>query len=175
MFIELKQPHKNGIRLISSEFANSNVDLPALPPDTYAILDNKEMLGVIDVGGDDRGALALGRYTPGILEDNSYDFIFVINKYRPLTGTPEDTAEIMREIEQAAGMRFTGIANNSNLGTATDPEVVLASVSYAEKVSEITGLEIKMTVVEKSLEAYLDGKIKKLAPITVYVRQSWDA
>ncbi len=165
----------NGIRLISSEFANSNVDLPALPPDTYAILDNKDMLGVIDVGGDDRGALALGRYTPGILEDGSYDFIFVINKYRPLTGTPEDTAEIMREIEQAAGMRFTGIANNSNLGDITTANDVLSAVPYAEKVAEITGLEIKMTTVKKSLEAELQGKIYKLAPMTLYVKQSWDA
>ena len=165
----------NGIRLISSEFANSNVDLPALPPDTYAILDNKDMLGVIDVGGDDRGALALGRYTPGILEDGSYDFIFVINKYRPLTGTPEDTAEIMREIEQAAGMRFTGIANNSNLGDITTTNDVLSAVPYAEKVAKITGLEIKMTTVKKSLEAELQGKIYKLAPMTLYVKQSWDA
>lgn len=165
----------NGIRLISSEFANSNVDLPALPPDTYAILDNKDMLGVIDVGGDDRGALALGRYTPGILSDGSYDFIFVINKYRPLTGTPEDTAEIMREIEQAAGMRFTGIANNSNLGDITTADDVLSAVPYAEEVSSITGLEIKMTTIKKSLEAELQDKIYKLAPMTLYVKQSWDA
>ena len=165
---------QNGIRLISSEFANSNVDLPALPPDTYAILDNKDMLGVIDVGGDDRGALALGRYTPGILEDGSYDFIFVINSFRPLTKTADDTVSVMAEIEQAAGMRFTGIANNSNLGDITTAEDVLSSVSYAEEIAEKTGLEIKMTTVKKSLEAELRDKIDNLAPMTLYVKQTWE-
>ena len=165
---------QNGIRLISSEFANSNVDLPALPPDTYAIFDNKEIFGVIDVGGDDRGALAMGRYTPRIIEDGSYDFIFVINKFRPLTKNVDDTVTVMAEIEQAAGMKFTGIANNSNLGDITTAEDVLSSAPYAEEIAKKTGLEIKMTTVKKSLEAELRGKIKGLAPITLYVKQSWE-
>ena len=51
---------KAGVRLICSEFASSNVDLPALPQDVYAITDDPGLTAVIDVGGDDRGALALG-------------------------------------------------------------------------------------------------------------------
>ena len=74
-----------GVRLISSDYANSNVDLPALPGEAYSLVDDKSACGVIDVGGDDRGALALGRYVPGIREENDYEMLFVLNKARPLT------------------------------------------------------------------------------------------
>ena len=105
-----------GVRLISSEYANSNVDLPALPTEMYAITDDTSSMAVVDIGGDDRGAYALGRYQPAILEENDYDMLFVCNMYRPLTTTPEDTIQVLREIEAACGIPFTGIVNNSNLG-----------------------------------------------------------
>ena len=60
-----------GIRVIASEFASSNVDLPALPPEIYAITDDRGLRAVIDVGGDDRGALALGRWRDAIVEENT--------------------------------------------------------------------------------------------------------
>ena len=61
-----KQLEERGIHLISSEYANSNVDVPAMPAEAYAITDDLSVRAVIDVGGDDRGALALGRYVPSI-------------------------------------------------------------------------------------------------------------
>lgn len=136
-----------GIRLIVSEFANSNVDLPALPSEMYNVIEDKSRYAVLDIGGDDRGAFALGRYTPGILEENDYDMLFVINCYRPLTSTPEDTVEIMREIEAASGIPFNGIANCSNLGPDTTPDTVKSSFEYARSVSKLSGLDIKLTAV----------------------------
>ena len=76
-----KMLEDKGIRLISSEFAGSNVDLPALPADVYTISHNHDIYAVMDVGGDDRGALALGRYVPAIVEENNYNVFFVINKF----------------------------------------------------------------------------------------------
>ena len=80
-----------GISLICSEFANSNLDVPAMPKEIYALIADPEEYGVLDIGGDDRGALALGRYVPDMLEENNYEFLAVINRSRPLTRTPEDT------------------------------------------------------------------------------------
>ena len=163
---------KKGIRLISSEYANSNVDTPALPADAYSIFADKSVYAVVDVGGDDRGALALGRYAPYILEED-YDMLFVINKFRFLTTDADSTVDVMREIEEASGVAFTGIVNNSNLGEETTAEDVLKSVEYAEAVSEITGLPIKMTTVKQELYGELKNKIKNIQPISLYVRQSW--
>ena len=164
---------ENGIRLISSEYANTNVDTPALPSEIYSVFEDKSVYGIIDVGGDDRGALALGRYVPMLLEENNYEMFFVINKYRYLSSTPEETVEIMQEIEQAAGLKFTAIINNSNLGEETTADTVLSSVPYAERIAEITGLEIKLTTVKESLYDELLPNIKNLMPLKLYVRQSW--
>lgn len=142
-----KELAEAGIRLIASEFANSNVDLPALPAEMYNVVFDKSRYAVLDIGGDDRGAFALGRYTPSILEENDYDMLFVINCYRPLSSNPEDTVEIMHEIEAASGIPFNGIVNNSNLGPETTPETVKASFEYAKSVAQISGLPIKLTTV----------------------------
>ncbi len=164
---------ENGVKLISSEYANSNVDVPALPAETYGVLHNKAQKCVIDVGGDDRGALALGRYSDGILEDGDYELLFVINKFRPLTKNASLTLEIMHEIEKACHMKFTAIVNDSNLGDETSEEDILSSVAYANEVSEKAGIPIKMTCVKKDLYEKLSGKIENLVPIELYVRQSW--
>ena len=156
---------KAGIRLISSEFASSNVDLPALPQDVYAITDDTGLSAVIDIGGDDRGALALGRWRDAILQENDYEMLFVINKFRPLTSDPESTIEVMQEIEFAAKMKFTAVVNNSNLGNETTPEHVLGTMDYAKAVCELAGLPLKMITVHESLYPALKDKIENLFPL----------
>ena len=137
-----------GIRLVCSEYAGSNVDIPAMPQQMYSLTDDKDQMAIIDVGGDDRGALALGRIAPSIVKENDYEMIFVINCYRPLTRDAESTIEVMKEIEDAAKIKFTAIINNSNLGEETDASCVLKSIDYANEVSEKTGLPIKCTAVD---------------------------
>lgn len=140
-----------GIELISPAFANSNVDLPALPQELYALVQQRHFHAVLDVGGDDRGAYALGRYTPYILEENNYSMVFVANFYRPLTRTAEEALEVMREIEAACGIGFTCIVNNSNLGNLTTAEDINATVAEAERLSELCGLPIWMTTAREEL------------------------
>ena len=151
-----------GIRLICSNYANSNVDIPALPPDLYALTDDRRMRAIIDVGGDDRGALVLGRLAPAILAENDYEMLMVINCYRPLTRDAASTLEVMREIETACGMRFTALVNNSNLGVETTAEDVLRSVSYANEVAAMSGLPVVMTTADQKLQSELEGKIPDL-------------
>ena len=155
------------IRLICSEYAGTNLDAPALPPEMYAITDDRSMTAVMDIGGDDRGALALGRYTPAILEENDYEMLLVINGYRPLTRDVASTMEIIHEIEAAGGIPFTAIINNSNLGEETDAETVLSSLAYAEEISAATGLPIKMTTVRAELYEELKDQIPNLFPLTL--------
>ena len=158
---------KQGIRLIASEYANSNVDIPALPQDMYAIVDDKSLMAIVDIGGDDRGAYALGRYAPGILEENNFDMLFVINCYRPLSRNSSDVIEIMHEIESAGKIKFTGIINNSNLGMETTAEDVLKSLPYAEEVSKLTGLPVVMTSVADWTKDELLDKVPNLFPLAL--------
>ena len=162
-----RELEKAGIELICSDYANTNVDIPALPQSMYAITDDRSRKVVVDLGGDDRGALALGRLAPAILEENDFDLFAVINMFRPLTKTAEETVGVMKEIEAASGLRFTGLVNNSNLGEETTPETVLSSLPYAEETARLTGLPIVMTTVEKDLYPLLKEKIPNLEEITL--------
>ncbi|MBE6739698.1 MAG: MinD/ParA family protein [Ruminococcaceae bacterium] len=156
---------EKGIRLICSEYANSNVDIPALPAEIYAITDDKNLKSVVDIGGDDRGAYVLGRISEKIVSENDYDMLMVINSYRPLTRDAQSTMEVLNEIETAAKIKFTGLINNSNLGEETTPEDVLASLEYAQSVSKATGLPIVATTVKEELYEALLGKIENLFPL----------
>ncbi|MBR2325518.1 MAG: hypothetical protein IKA53_05705 [Clostridia bacterium] len=156
---------ERGIRLICSDYANTNVDIPALPQDIYAIVDDKSLTCILDVGGDERGALALGRISAAIREENDYDMIFVANRFRPLTSTVEGAMEVLREIEAAAGLRFTAIVNNSNLGAETAPEDILSSVEFGKALSEAAGLPLAATSVSESVYEALCGRMSGLYPI----------
>jgi hypothetical protein len=150
-----KELEAAGVTLISPQFANTNVDLPALPAEAYRLVTDKSVYGIMDIGGDDRGAYALGRYVPANLEENDYRMVFVANCYRPLTRTPEEAMEVMAEIEAACGLKFTDIINNANLGTETTPETVLESQAYMQTLSVLSGLPIFATTARSDVAAVL--------------------
>ena len=146
------------------------MDIPALPQEMYAVIDDTSHYAVVDIGGDDRGALALGRYAPGIVAEGRYEMLLVVNCYRPLSRDAAATEEILREIQRAGGMAFTAIVNNSNLGPETTAETVLDSVAYAERIAADTGLPIKMTSVEERLLPELQGKLPNLFGLRLQAR-----
>ncbi len=154
-----------GVTLISPQFANSNVDLPALPAEAYRLVEDKSIYGIMDIGGDDRGAYALGRYVPAIKAEGSYRMVFVANCYRPLTRTPEEALDVMKEIETACGLAFTDIVNNANLGPETTPETVLSAMDYMEKLSSLSGLPIFAHTAESLVAEQLTDKLSPVIPL----------
>ena len=154
-----------GVALISPQFASSNVDLPALPAEAYRLVEDRSLYAVMDIGGDDRGAYALGRYTPFILEENDYRMAFVANPCRPLTKTPEEALEVMREIEAAGGLPFTCIVNNANLAHETDIHTVLDALPYMRRLSELSGLPVWLTSAEEHIAELLAGWVPEVLPM----------
>lgn len=141
-----------GIRFISSPFANSNVDLPSIPAEAYSVFAHSPAYSVIDLGGDDRGAYALGRFAEFLSDPAEYDMLMVLNQYRPDTRTPEQVLEIRREIEDACHVCFTGLVNNSNLGRETTRATLEETGAFAQHVSELAGLPLVMTSYSHKLE-----------------------
>ncbi len=158
---------EKGIELLCSPYAGSNLDIPALPQEMYRAVQDRNTYAVMDIGGDDAGAVALGRFAPFIKEENKYEMIFVVNFFRPLTRTADEALEIMREVEAVSHLKFTAIANNSNLGEDTTVEDILSTISETKKLSEISGLPIKMTTVKKEFVIALEEKIENLFPLSL--------
>ena len=140
-----------GVELICSDYAGSNLDIPALPAAMQRPIADHNTFCVLDIGGDDQGAVALGRFADQIKAEGNYDMLFVANFFRPLTKTPQEAFAVLREIEAACHLPFTGIVNNSNIGDETTVEDILASGEKARRLSELSGLPLVMTTVREDL------------------------
>ena len=156
-----------GVKVISSAYANSNVDVPAMPQEAYALTEDRTTHAVLDVGGDDRGALALGRYVPAIQEENEYEMLFVFNRSRPLTRDAQSALGILREIEEACRLPFTGIVHNTNLGRETRPETILDALPALHELEKLSGLPVIFTAARSDIAALLPTEIGEVFPITL--------
>lgn len=159
---------EHGIELKAPMYANSNLDIPALNYDISSIINSGKHI-VIDVGGDDAGAIALGRYSDAFMGRDDVRMYYVINCYRYLTKEPEEALELMRQIEIASQLKCSGIINNSNIGTATTGEKVTASLGYAEKVAAAADLPVIFT----AGKAEFLTDTEKSFPVDIYVKQIW--
>lgn len=159
---ELKQ---EGIDLVCSQFANTNLDIPSLPQSVYRVVHDKDTYAVMDIGGDDAGAVALGRFAPFLNEENNYEMLFVANFFRPLTRTAKEAYEVMREIEAVSSMKFTGIVNNSNLGEMTTAEDILSTQKYVDELCQISSLPLMFTSVEQGLYDDINTEKENLFPL----------
>jgi len=164
---------ENNVELVVSPFAQTNVDIPAMNAMSYKMIDDLTRFAVVDIGGDDRGALALGRFREKIIEEDNYDALFVVNNFRPETRDIDGALEIKAEIEQTGGLKFTGIVNNANLGAETDVETVLSGVNFTENLSKITGLPVKFSAIRKDLINKQLLNIKDILPITPIKYGDW--
>ncbi|MCR4904701.1 MAG: cobalamin biosynthesis protein CobQ [Clostridiales bacterium] len=131
---------ENGIDPLIPAFANTNVDIPSLPPRMRGLIESKDDVTIVDVGGDD-GAVALGMYREAILE-TGYSLFYVVNRFRPLIADPEDAVGCMIEIERASGLRCTALVNNSNLGAETTAKEIVESVAYGRECARRCALPL---------------------------------
>ena len=163
---------KENVRVVGPVFANSNTDTPSLPAEMGSVLADESKTVIVDVGGDDVGATALGRYGD-IIRKRGYDMIYVINRYRSMTTTPEEAAEILVEIEGACGLKANAIVNNSHLKQLTTADTILDSLCFADCTAKMLGLPISFTTAPKSLADALNN-IPNVYPVDIYVRTPWE-
>ncbi len=167
---------KNNIWVILPMYANTNVDVPALPPEIYSLFQKKEYKAVLDVGGDDLGAKAVSRFKEEILEDD-YEMFFVINTRREMTSSPEKIIEMINVIEQSANIKVTKLVNNSNLLDETTPEIILEGDRIISEVSEKLGLPIGITAgLEEILKQLDSDQLSKseLLPLRKQIHLPWN-
>jgi hypothetical protein len=159
---------KVGVELAASRYANSTLDLPSLAfgLDGLTVRDKRY---VLDVGGDDDGATALGRYA-ALFAQKKPEMLYVINKYRYLTGTPEAAVALMRDIEAAARLKCTGIINNSNLGIETTRQTVEDSLEFARAAAKLAGIPLKCTAAKRGL---FPVGAEGIFPVDIVVGMDW--
>lgn len=165
---------RRGVELISTSYANTNLDIPAIDFDLAGICGDEGYV-IIDVGGDDAGAYALGRYRAflnELTEEGLAQTLYLFNAYRTLTHTPEQAAKILEEIALASGVRAAGLVNSSNLGAETDADAVMKTSGFAARLSEITGLPITATLFPEDC-VIPEGAVRPLKQKR-YVKPVWE-
>jgi len=169
---------QRGVRVISPTFAGTTLDTPSLSAAVYSAFDTAGAV-IFDVGGDDVGATALGRFSKEIGAID-HSMLYVINRYRNLTGTPEEAAALLSEIEHASHLKATGVVNNSHLRDETTAATVLASLGFAHDTAALLGLPLVFTAVpqrlanEFSTDPASARYVENAYPVTIHVRTPWE-
>ncbi|MBQ2774391.1 MAG: ParA family protein [Clostridia bacterium] len=164
---------KQGINVIAQNLEGTTVDAPALTARMFSIFDESMGRVIVDVGGDDVGATALGRFAQRFNE-SGYDMLYVINRNRKFISEPDEAASLLGEIETACRLKATALVNNSHLGPQTTAQDVIDSVPYAKAVSKVTGLPLLMTTAPKAVCDEIGDRVDNLYPVDVVVRLPWD-
>lgn len=130
-----------GIRSLIPPGAQSYADLPIIIPEIRGSIERNEGVLILDVGGDDTGAKVLSSlsdaFAPG-----SYDLLLVLNASRPFTADLEGSCKMIKSIETASRLKFTGIISNTHLMDDTTLEIVLDGLKLSEEVSAATKLPV---------------------------------
>ncbi len=172
-----------GVRLIAPVFAErgTSLDVPSLTGAIApAIADAREGEYVlIDLGGDDVGSAAMGRFALTAAE-RDYAMLLVINRHRNLTQEPAEVVENLREIEAASRMHATALIDNAHLKNLTTPDALADPEGFAPEVSRLTGLPVVAKTYPLELlrqDSLIIGNTEEkslLYPVHLYVKNPWE-
>ena len=161
-----------GIRFIASSQTLVDADVPALPAELNALLQDSTVRSVLDIGGDS-GARVLARYRHQIATQ-SHQVLFVLNARRPRTDSPEKAAFCLRRIEDTMGLPVDGIVNNTHLCGETTAEDVLLGAELADVVSFITDIPVVCHVANRDLSERLPAMEQPVLPIDITMKKPWE-
>ena len=178
-----KMVEQKEIRLVSPNFACSGIETLSLPAEVSSafVLDWDTV--IFDVGGDDVGATALGRYHRDFmaLEPGALEVLNVVNIRRPLASTVEKIHRLQEGMQTHARLQITGMINNTNRSTMTSADDLWDGYELLRQVVDLTGIPVAYTTGKKDiLDAFLardpDPKyVGKPVAIDVYMHRDWDS
>ena len=168
-----KELEEKGVKVIAADPNLSNAELMVVPAEVLAVFNDKSYEVVMDIGGDDQGAVVLGQYNR-YLREEPYDMYFVVNNNRPLTSDKVGTEEYIRVIQVASRLKVTHLISNTNMSYETKVEDILRGDAEVKQLSEELNLPYKYTVCRRDLVEEIKGKVHgEILPIDIYMKPSW--
>ena len=101
-----------GVNVIAQNLEGTTLDAPALTARMFSIFEESMGRVIVDVGGDDAGATALGRFSRQ-LNESGYDMLCVVNKFRKFISSPDEAVGLLGEIEAACRLKATGLVTRT--------------------------------------------------------------
>ena len=164
-----------GVKVYGSAYIHEiTAELPALGADIRAPLEDAGCRVIVDVGGNDSGAVVLNQFGKYFDPEDAL-FLIVVNANRPETRDLEGALSHLRAIEQKTGRRIDGVINNCHLLRETDAACVAKGHALCEALCEATGKLLWCDTYPAGIvpEADLAGKYEHLLPLGMYMRPTW--
>ena len=143
----------NGVRLVHSPFALSSVDMPVVTREVAGALQSPLPV-VVDVGGDDIGAVVLGQFAAQI-QTIGYKMSYVINARRPFSGDAAQVTAMLQRIQQVSRLEVRELYNNTHMMEETTLEELLDGQALCESVADT--FEVPVTRAYACRQALLDA------------------
>lgn len=164
---------EKGIKVIATPKEFSNAELGTVPLNTLTVFNDKTYEVVLDVGGDDQGAVALGQYNKYFREED-YDMYFVINTTRPLTSDVDSIIQYINEIQRASRLKVKYLINNTNLSYETTVDMIKEGFEIVKEVSEKINIPIAFTAVREDLASQVKEEVgTNIFPIKIFMLPPW--
>ncbi len=158
---------------IYSSIDAPTLDLPAISAEISTPISDKSYNYVIDVGGDNVGARVIGRFSH-LIEEGDYDMFCIVNGNREQTQTADQVLEHIKSIEQASGLKVTGLVNNTHLIRSTTIGDILKGQELVREVSKVSNIPIKyVTCIENIVDELPKDLEGEIFPINLYMREEW--
>jgi len=165
---------KNGVKVVIPPPNLASSDLPIVTPEILGELQKENTNVVVDVGGDNVGAVVLGRFSK-ILADKGADILLVINPYRPFTGDFNGVKQMLQEIEVASRLNVVGIISNPNLGRATTLEDVLEGHKKVKEISQKLDRSIHVLTCRQDLVAKVTDLVNvPVMGLNIFMVTPWE-
>ena len=146
-----------GIEVVLPPDAYLQADLPVLSPMVAGIIREPGELTLLDVGGDNVGAMVLAALGDAFAAGAAPQVLQVVNPLRPATATHAGCLKIRREIEAAARLSVTGLIGNANLIDETTPGAITDGYVFVQGLSEASGLPVVCITATEELLPQLDA------------------
>ena len=157
---------QNNAELICGEHF---LDTPVVPPGVIRLLTSEEYVNVLDVGGNEMGAITMGQFSEYIRKTESM-VIFAVNPFRILSldsAHIKMMAEKIRDYGDFDGFVF---AANPNMGEYTDPQTAEEGLAKAETLAEELGVDLALKVLPEWLRGSSAGEREDVIYIRRYLQ-----
>lgn len=164
-----------GIPVYGSAYGHEvTAEIPELAANIRAPLEDRGCRTIVDLGGNDSGAMVLNQFSRNFQPEDSL-MLCVVNANRPETRDFDGVMRHLDAIEQATGRRVEGLINNTHLLRETDADCVEKGHLLCMKVCEATGCFLWCDCYPRGIvpETEVAGKYEHLMPIGLYMRPGW--
>ena len=164
-----------GIAVYGSFYKSEiTAELPALDAAIRAPLEDDDCFAIVDVGGNDSGAIVLNPFTKYFHRGNHY-MLDVVNANRPETATIEGAMYHMEAIEYSTGLNIDYVVNNCHLLTETTAKIVEKGHKFCNELCRVSGKKLWCDCYPSPFvkKEYLSDVGKYVMPLGMYMRETW--